>query len=150
MTSAENADVTLKPLVVDAMVLISAVMGEATPRLIQNLTGKAALYTSEYAYEEAEKHLPTILTRRNASPDQIDEVLKALGQLRTIVVPISKQEYEHLQVKAIRRIPRDPKDWPCVALVLLLDCPIWTRDPDYFGTGLGIWTNETVEFYGES
>jgi predicted nucleic acid-binding protein len=148
--SAENADATLKPLVVDAMVLISAVIGEATPKLIQNLVAKVALYAPEHAYEEAEKHLPTILTRRNASPEQITEVLKALGQLRTIIVPISKQEYEHLEEKAVQRIPRDPEDWPCVALALLLQCPIWTRDADYFGTGLGIWTNETVEFYGES
>jgi predicted nucleic acid-binding protein len=150
MTSAENANVTLKPLVVDAMVLISAVMGAATPKLIQGLTGKVVLYAPEHAYEEAEKHLPTILARRNVSPEDIDKVLSTLHQLRTIVVPISKQEYEHLQVKALQRIPRDPKDWPCVALALLLNCPIWTRDTDYFGTGLGIWTNETVEFYGES
>jgi predicted nucleic acid-binding protein len=150
MTSAENASATLKPLVVDAMVLISAVIGEVTPKIIQKLVGKVGFYAPEHAYEEAEKHLPTILGRRNALEGDIEEVLKAFHQLRTIIVPISKQEYEHLQAKAVQRIPRDPKDWPCVALALLLGCPIWTRDADYFGTGLGIWTNETVEFYGES
>jgi predicted nucleic acid-binding protein len=138
MTSAENASATLKPLVVDAMVLISAVMGEATPKIIQKLVGKVVFYTPEHAYEEAEQHLPTILARRNASEGDVEEVLKALHQLRNIIVPISKQEYEHLQAKATQRIPRDPEDWPCVALALLLGCPIWTRDADYFGTGLGI------------
>jgi predicted nucleic acid-binding protein len=149
MTSAQNANATLKPLVVDAMVLISAVIGEVTPKIIQKLVGKVVFYAPEHAYEEAEKHLPTILGRRNASAIDIEEVLKVFHQLRNIIVPISKQEYEYLQVKAVQRIPRDPKDWPCVALALLLSCPIWTRDADYFGTGLGIWTNETVEFYGE-
>lgn len=150
MTSAENASATLKPLVVDAMVLISAVIGEATPRIIQKLVGKVVFYAPEHAYEEAEQHLPTILTRRNASEGDVADVLKALHQLRNIIVPILKQEYEHLQARAVQRIPRDPKDWPCVALALLLNCPIWTRDTDYFGTGLGIWTNETIEFYEES
>jgi hypothetical protein len=106
MTSAKNANATLKPLVVDAMVLISAVIGEATPKIIQRLVSKVVFYAPEHAYEEAEQHLPTILTRRNASPNQINEVLKAFHQLRTIIVPISKQEYEHLQVKAVQRIPR--------------------------------------------
>jgi predicted nucleic acid-binding protein len=131
------------------MVIISAVMGEATPRLIQHLTGKVLLYAPEHAYEEAKKHLPAILAKRDASKEDIDEVLKALNQLRRIIVPIPKED-SHLQSKALKRIPRDPKDWPCVALALLLNCPIWTRDTDYFGTGLAIWTHETVELYVES
>jgi predicted nucleic acid-binding protein len=150
MTSAENVSATPKPLVTDAMIIISAVIGEATPKLIQHLTSKVLLYAPEHAYAEAEKHLPAILAKRDASREDIDEILKALQQLRRIVVPIPKEDYRHLQSKALKRIPRDPKDWPCVALALLLDCPIWTRDTDYFGTGVAIWTNETVEFYGES
>ncbi len=148
MTSAAN-DSVRKLLVVDAMVLISAVIGEATPRLIQTLLPQVNLYAPEHAFEEAEKHLPTILQRRNTSTEDLKAVLESLEQLKKIIISIPKEDYEHLHHQASQRIPRDPKDWPCVALAMLLKAPIWTRDADYFGIGMAIWTNETVKFYKE-
>lgn len=149
MTSAANARVR-KPLVADAMVLISAVIGEATPRLIQTLLPNVSLYAPQQAFEEAQKHLPTILARRNASEEDLQTVLEALENLKRVILPVPSEDFDYLREQALRRIPRDAKDWPCVALALFLNAPIWTRDPDYFGTGVAIWTHETVELYGES
>ncbi len=42
---------------------------------------------------------------------------------------------------------RDETDWPIVASALLLDCPIWTEDRDFFGCGVATWMTETVEIY---
>jgi predicted nucleic acid-binding protein len=42
---------------------------------------------------------------------------------------------------------KDPADWPIVATSLLLDCPIWTEDRDFFGSGVATWTTQTVELY---
>lgn len=109
---------SLKPLVVDAMVLISAVIGQGSRKILQELIDRVAFFAPEEAYAEAEEHLPKILTRRGASAED-----------------------------AQRRIPRDPEDWPCVALALHLGCPIWTRDTDYFGCGLPVYTHETVRLY---
>jgi predicted nucleic acid-binding protein len=146
MTSAVSDSVP-KILVVDAMVLISAVIGEATPKLIQTLIPQVNLYAPEHAFEEAEKHLPTILRKRDTSDEDVRAVLETLEQLKKVIASVPKEDYSHLQNKASQRISRDPKDWSCVALALLLNAPIWTRDTDYFGTGLAIWTNETVELY---
>ena len=33
--------------------------------------------------------------------------------------------------------------WPA----LLLSCPIWTEDRDFFGTGVATWTTGLVELY---
>ena len=34
---------------------------------------------------------------------------------------------------------RDEEDWPYLALALLLECPVWTEDTDFFGTGVAVW-----------
>jgi predicted nucleic acid-binding protein len=52
--------------------------------------------------------------------------------------------YAPLLQEAQWRIPRDPDDWPCVALALALNCGIWTSDQDFFGCGLPTWTTETL------
>ena len=42
---------------------------------------------------------------------------------------------------------RDERDWPGLAAALLMNCPIWTEDQDFFGTGIPTWTTATVEIY---
>jgi predicted nucleic acid-binding protein len=42
---------------------------------------------------------------------------------------------------------RDLADWPIAATALLLDCPIWTEDQDFFGAGIATWTTANVELY---
>jgi predicted nucleic acid-binding protein len=52
--------------------------------------------------------------------------------------------YHHLEAKARRRIPRDPNDWPTVALALTLDAGILTADYDFLGCGCPTWSFETL------
>ena len=55
-----------------------------------------------------------------------------------------------LESKAKARIAsRDINDWHAVAAALLLDCPVWTEDNDFFGSGVATWTTATVELYLE-
>jgi predicted nucleic acid-binding protein len=42
---------------------------------------------------------------------------------------------------------RDIEDWPIMATAMLLDCPIWTEDQDFFGSGVATWTTTNVELY---
>lgn len=30
---------------------------------------------------------------------------------------------------------------------MLLDCPIWTEDNDFFGTGVPTWTTDRIDIY---
>jgi hypothetical protein len=50
----------------------------------------------------------------------------------------------HLEAAAMRRVPRDPNDWPTVALALTLECGIWPADADFLGCGVPTWTTETL------
>jgi predicted nucleic acid-binding protein len=71
-----------------------------------------------------------------------DEVL-ALVDGRVIEI-VPRILYAHMEAVARRRIPRDPLDWPPVALALVLDAGILTGDHDFLGCGCPTWTAETL------
>ncbi len=58
------------------------------------------------------------------------------------VIPLTT--FEHLEAVARRRIPRDPNDWPSVALAIALNAGILTNDHDFLGCGCATWTFETL------
>jgi len=61
---------------------------------------------------------------------------------------VPANSYEPLRVPALARIgQRDQHDWQVLACALLLDCPIWTEDRDFFGTGVATWTTALVGLY---
>lgn len=41
----------------------------------------------------------------------------------------------------------DINDWPVVATALTLNCPIWTEDKDFFGSGLPVWTTDRIHLF---
>lgn len=106
-------------------------------------------FAADIAYEEARRHLPVILQKRG-EPAAVG--LKALDALTRTVCPLSEDFYGHLRRPALARIAeRDPNDWPTLACALLLDCPIWSEDADFFGTGVATWTTSRVGlFFGAS
>lgn len=65
-----------------------------------------------------------------------------------MVRPIEAEFYRPLERQALARIgERDPDDWPALACALLLACPVWTEDADFFGTGVATWTTSRVKLY---
>jgi len=42
---------------------------------------------------------------------------------------------------------RDLDDWPIVATALVLDCPIWAEDKDFFGSGMSIWITDRIHLF---
>jgi predicted nucleic acid-binding protein len=61
------------------------------------------------------------------------------------VTPVTDEVYAPNLEEAYRRIPRDRRDAPTVALALTLDCGIWTADYDFFGCGVPIWVTHTLQ-----
>ena len=82
-----------KRLVLDANILIRAVLGVRVRSLIEAHCERVAFFVASESLEEAEKYLGEI------------------------------------------------------AAALLLECPIWTEDRDFFGSGVATWTTATVERY---
>jgi predicted nucleic acid-binding protein len=101
----------------------------------------------EVAYADAERYLPEILAKHDRE-DEIDQALAFLEQLRAVVLAVPEEAYEHRRADALSRIEsRDPDDWPVLAAALVIECPIWTEDQDFFGVGVPTWTTDRVEIY---
>ncbi len=81
-----------------------------------------------------------------ADAGQVAELLNsAFALLAVRVVHVPESDYHPLEAEARRRIPRDPDDWPLVALALHLGgAPILTLDGDFLGCGLVTWTPDTL------
>jgi predicted nucleic acid-binding protein len=61
---------------------------------------------------------------------------------------IPQAELFAAEPEAMARIgQRDQADWPAVAGALQFDCPVWTEDEDFFGSGVATWTTATVEIF---
>ncbi|WP_137725588.1 PIN domain-containing protein [Prescottella subtropica] len=136
---------TPRRIVLDANILIRGVLGVRVRDLIDRYGEEIVFFTPELAFTEAEKHLPTIATKRGVDPSPL---LTALHRLRTVVEAVGSDVTSPLEQAAMARIgTRDPMDWPIVAAALALDCPIWTEDRDFFGVGVPTWTSTHVEIY---
>ena len=136
---------TPRRIVLDANILIRAVLGSHVPLLIERYGLETSFFAPELAFEEAARHLPVIAARRGH-----DAVLliEALDRLRVVVDVVEAEVTTPLRSVAMERIGgRDPMDWPVVAAALALSCPIWTEDRDFFGVGVSTWTSAHVEIY---
>ncbi len=61
---------------------------------------------------------------------------------------IGREAYAIYEDAARKRLEvRDPEDWPVLATALLLNCPIWTEDTDFFGVGVATWTTDRLDVF---
>jgi predicted nucleic acid-binding protein len=136
---------TTKAIVLDANILIRAVLGKRVRELILVNASKVKFFAPDVAYDDARKYLPSLLEKRNISSDT---ALTLLSQIEKIVQPIDLELYEAVQLKALQRIAiRDPNDWPVLACAMVLECPVWTEDADFFGAGIATWTTDRISIY---
>lgn len=135
-------------IVLDANILIRFAIGRQVPRLLLAHAAKVDFLAPETAFDEARRHLPTILRARGHTGIRETVTRAALDAAEDIVTAVPASSYEPLRAAALARIgPRDPDDWPVLACALLLSCPIWTEDRDFFGTGVATWTTASVALY---
>jgi predicted nucleic acid-binding protein len=134
-----------KRIVLDANILVRAVFGLRVRSLLQAYEEDVAFYCPEVCFDDARRHIPVIAATRGAEPAESLRILKGLAAL---VELIDKTLYEEHEEQARARInSRDPDDWPILAAALLLNCPIWTEDQDFFGSGVATWTTNNIELY---
>lgn len=137
-----------RPIILDANILSRCVIGAKVPALLAAHAAMIDYLAPDTAFEEARKHLPVILRARGDDGTSVAAALAALDAAADIVTPVPASSYEPMRAAAMARIgPRDPDDWPVLACALLLSCPNWTEDRDFFGTGVATWTTALVELY---
>ena len=134
-----------KAIVLDANIMIRAVLGKRVRELIFENASRVKFFAPEVAYDDARKYLPGLLEKRGVKSTA---AMKVLDSLEAVVRPIDLDLYVGLQQQALQRIAvRDADDWPVLACAMAIGCPVWTEDADFFGAGVATWTTDRVELY---
>jgi len=134
-----------KAIVLDANILIRAVLGKRVRELILNNATKVKFFAPDVAYQDARKYLPPLLEKRGVDASF---AMLLLDQLEGVVHIIDAELYGAMQQQALQRIAiRDADDWPVLACAMILGCPVWTEDADFFGSGVATWTSDRIALY---
>lgn len=134
-----------KRIVLDANILLRAVFGVRVRSLLETYEDSVSFYAPDICFADARRYIPSISEKRRIDPGLGILVLDHLSRLVEVV---DRSLYEEYETSARERmISRDEQDWPIVAASLLLKCPVWTEDRDFFGSGVSTWTTETVDLY---
>jgi predicted nucleic acid-binding protein len=134
-----------KAIVLDANILIRAVLGKRVRGLIFDNVTTVKFFAPDVAYADARKYLPALLKKRGV--DSIAAMI-VLDRLESVVQSIDVELYQGMHQQALQRIAvRDADDWPVLACAMTLGCPVWTEDADFFGTGVATWTSDRIVLY---
>jgi predicted nucleic acid-binding protein len=134
-----------RSLVLDANILIRAVMGRRARQLIKRYSAEVELVAPDTAFLEAEEHLPQLCANLGLP---LDPAMAVYSKVCEVVQELPAPAYSERETEARARIERrDPNDWQVLASALTLDCPIWTEDKDFFGAGVPTWTTDRVEMF---
>jgi predicted nucleic acid-binding protein len=134
-------------LVLDANILIRAVLGNKVRDLLITNRQTIDFFTPDVCWTDAEKYLPRLFEKRKLPPKP---ALTLLSNLKKIIQIADEEIYkEHTKEAQKRMKDRDIEDWPIAATALALDCAIWTEDKDFFGSGFSTWTTDKVHIFFE-
>ena len=132
-------------LVLDANILIRAVLGKRVRELLLKYHDSVTFFTPDVCLADAKKYLPVIFEKRQMAPGL---ALEVLSQLESFLQLADVSIYNEHASEAKQRIKaRDFQDWPVVATALALNCPLWTEDQDFFGSGLSVWTTDRIQIF---
>ena len=96
-----------KAIVLDANILIRAVLGKRVRELIVGRTATTNFYAPDAANAEARKYLPAPLEKRGVDSAV---AMQVLDHLETIVRPIPVDFYQGMQPSALKRIAHRDAD----------------------------------------
>lgn len=129
----------------DANILIRAVLGRRARTIITTYSNTIELFAPDVAFAEAREHLPKVLSKRGTPIEPVLALLESLGKG---IQAVDYEAYSAAEEDARKRlIGRDPDNWPVLAAALVLNCPVWTEDTDFFGSGVATWTTDRVELF---
>jgi len=132
-------------LVLDANILIRAVLGNRVLTLLRQHVGRVEFWAPDAAFAEVRDHLPTILAARGIAAAPALELLDLVSRVVQTVEAEAYSQFEEIARARLKQ--RDEDDWPVLAAALTLGCPIWTEDTDFFGCGVATWTTDRIELY---
>ena len=90
-----------RALVIDANILVRAVLGTRVREIIETYAGQATFFVPDSAYGEAEEHVPALVIRRGGDPEK---AVRFLRSLRGLVDLIGSEVYADFESMARERL----------------------------------------------
>jgi predicted nucleic acid-binding protein len=129
-------------LIVDANVLLSAVLGESLALLSDIAAAGSVLLVPQPMMRETQ----VIAADKRRVP--ASDAYARLQVIETMVTALEPMHYEHYEVSARQRLSvRGQKDWPLLAASLALEAPIWSNDKHLWGTGVAVWRTRNIRYW---
>jgi predicted nucleic acid-binding protein len=117
--------VPIAAVVADANVLLSAVVGKAALRVIEEY--RVVVHATRFNGDEVEEYLPLLAAKYDLPGD--------LVQLQWRLLPVvfhAESEYSERLSDALEHLQeRDPEDAHALALAWTLRLPLWSNDRDF-------------------
>lgn len=135
-------------VVADASVLVGELLRKRGRGLI--LDKRLRILVTEHQWSETEHELPRrldiLVERRHITAGRRAELEAEVLYFLEVgaIQVVEASAYEDLEAIARGRVPRDPNDWPTVALAISFKIGILTDDHDFLGCGCPTWTVETL------
>lgn len=136
---------SLKSIVIDANIVIRAILGERVRNLIIQHYKAVDFFVPDVCLDDTRKYIPQVFEKRKMPSQPAMELLEKFATILNVVEPEIYSQY--IDEAKERMKDRDLDDWPIVATSLVLDCPIWTEDKDFFGSGMPTWTTDRIHIF---
>lgn len=125
-------------MVVDANILLSAILGSST-RLKSVADRGIELIVADAQLFEAVK----VLTRKIGF--EMEAAKRAVEDLVGLMIVLEGESLGFAEDEARERLAKHGQpDWPVLAAAMALDGHIWTRDRDFFGVGVPVWSTRNI------
>jgi predicted nucleic acid-binding protein len=135
-------------VVADASVLVAELLRERGRALIADPSLRVVVAEDQWSETQHElgRRIALLITQGRLTSERALEIQQTIRELvdEHIIEVTPRAFYEHMEATARRRVPRDPDDWPPVALALAVNAGILTGDNDFLGCGCPTWTVDTL------
>ncbi|RHW19184.1 PIN domain-containing protein [Sphingomonas gilva] len=124
-------------LVVDANIILSALLGRSLPTL-EDIAGRGVeLFVPVIQWIEVQAVL------RHLRPESVNELMT---QAAAFVDILPLEAFVPFEGRARERLENGQEDWAVLASAMALEAGIWSKDRDFFGVGVPVWTTSNIRF----
>ena len=128
----------MSKLIVDANVMVSAILGRSFPVLFETFRREISLMAPVQQLAETRAVLIHKLGDDQVVDDRINDLL-------TLIEPVTIERFATAETTAKQRLPdAATRDWPVLAAAITLDADILSNDRDFFGVGVAVWSIRNI------
>jgi len=129
-------------IVLDANILVSAVLGKQVKRALRAAIERGVGFGVPK---------PQVIEAEAVLREEIglthDEAVEHLRVILRLIQLLDEEFYASAETAARERLhARGQSDWPVLAAALAAGGGVWSHDKDFFGVGAPVWSTRNLQF----